>query len=160
MWLLYPLLFLAGFIDSIAGGGGLISLTSFLAVGVPPHLALGTNKFSIFMGTGLSAACFAKSGNIEWRSAAYAFAGALIGSSCGARMVLWVDESILSVVLLVLIPLVAIFLLLKRDLGVTENSPSGWRYIVYSFLVGFVIGGYTGFSAPGRGRFSSWPSPL
>jgi uncharacterized membrane protein YfcA len=153
MWILYPLLFLAGFIDSIAGGGGLISLTSFLAVGVPPHLALGTNKFSIFMGTGLSAVYFARSGNVEWRAAIYAFVGALIGSSAGSRMVLWVDERSLAVLLLVLIPLVTIFLLLKRDIGVGRNVPAGAKYVVYAFLVGFVIGGYTGFFGPGAGTF-------
>ncbi len=157
MWVLYPLLFLAGFIDSIAGGGGLISLTSFLAVGVPPHLALGTNKFSIVMGTGLSAAYFIRSGNVEWRAAIYAFIGALLGSAAGSRMVLWVDERSLSILLLILIPLVTVFLLVKRDIGAGEGVPDewkyAWRYAVYSFLVGFVIGGYIGFFGPGGGTF-------
>ena len=153
MWVLYPLLFLAGFIDSIAGGGGLISLTGFLAVGVPPHLALGTNKFSAFIGTGLSASYFARKGHVEWRAAAYALCGALIGSAAGAKIALHVDEKTLAWVLLTLIPVVAVFLILKRDLGSVEHSPVGWRYGAYAFLVGLGIGGYDGFFGPGTGTF-------
>lgn len=153
MWAIYPLLFLAGFVDSIAGGGGLISLSSYLAVGVPPHLALGTNKFSAFLGTGLSAAYFAKRGHVEWRSAACAFAGALIGAAAGAKIALFVNEETLAAVLLVLISAVAVFLIFKRDLGSVENPPAGWRYAVYAFLVGLGIGAYDGFFGPGTGIF-------
>lgn len=153
MWVIYPLLFLTGFIDSIAGGGGLISLTSFLAVGLPPHLALGTNKFSAFLGTGLSAAYFARKGHVKWDAAIYSFLGALAGSATGARLALLVDEKILSWVLLIVIPLVAVFLIWKRDLGSVEKQLSPTRYIVYAVLVGFVIGAYDGFIGPGTGTF-------
>ncbi len=153
MWALYPLLFLAGFVDSIAGGGGLISLTSYLAVGVPPHLALGTNKFSSFMGTGLSAAYFVRKGHVEWRSAVCAFIGALIGSAGGAGLALRVDGGTLSVVLLVLIPLVGVVLIFRRDFEGVGNLPVGWRYGGYAFLAGLGIGVYDGFFGPGTGTF-------
>lgn len=153
MWAIYPLLFLAGFVDSIAGGGGLISLSSYLAVGVPPHLALGTNKFSAFLGTGLSAAYFVKKGHVEWRSALYAFAGALVGAAAGAKIALFVDEKTLAAVLLTLLSAVAVFLIFKRDLGAVERPPAGWRYTMYAFLVGLGIGAYDGFFGPGTGIF-------
>lgn len=153
MWAIYPLLFLAGFVDSIAGGGGLISLSSYLAVGVPPHLALGTNKFSAFLGTGLSAAYFVKKGHVEWRSALYAFAGALVGAAAGAKIALFVDEKTLAAVLLTLLSAVAVFLIFKRDLGAVERPPAGWRYTMYAFLVGLGIGAYDGFFGPGTGMF-------
>lgn len=153
MWTLYPLLFLAGFIDSIAGGGGLISLTSYLAAGVPPHLALGTNKFSAFLGTGLSAACFARKGHVEWRSAAYSLVGALIGAAAGARIALHVEEKALALILVILIPAAAAVILLKRDLGSAENRPAGRRFAAYAFLAGLGIGAYDGFFGPGTGTF-------
>jgi uncharacterized membrane protein YfcA len=64
-----PLLFLAGFVDSIAGGGGLISLPAYLLAGLPAHLALGTNKFSSCLGTTISTARFALNGYIKLRPA-------------------------------------------------------------------------------------------
>lgn len=60
-----PLVFLAGFVDSIAGGGGLISLPAYLAAGVPPHFAIGTNKLGSTMGTVISTARYAKGGYIK-----------------------------------------------------------------------------------------------
>jgi uncharacterized membrane protein YfcA len=153
MWIVYPLLFLGGFVDSISGGGGLISLSAFLAVGIPPHLALGTNKFSVFLGTAMSTFHFAKSGNIEWKAAGIATAGALAGSAIGARTALWVDGRTLSIVMLALIPLVAIFLVLKRDFGSGGSVPAGWKYGACAFLIGLIIGWYTGFFGPGAGTF-------
>lgn len=153
MWIIYPLLFLTGFVDSIAGGGGLISLTSFLAVGLPPHMALGTNKFSAFLGTGLSAAYFARKGHVQWDAALYSFLGALAGSAAGAKLALLVDEKTLSWVLLIVIPVVAAFLIWKRDLGSVEKRLSPARYVASALLVGFVIGGYDGFIGPGTGTF-------
>lgn len=153
MWIIYPLLFLTGFVDSIAGGGGLISLSSFLAVGVPPHLALGTNKVSAFLGTGLSAAYFARQGHVNWRAALYAFTGAVAGSALGARLALLVDERTLSLVLMIAIPLIAVFLITKKDLGTVEKHLSKNREILYALLVGLLVGCYDGFIGPGTGTF-------
>lgn len=153
MWALYPLLFLAGFVDSIAGGGGLISLSAYLALGVPPHLALGTNKFSAFLGTGLSAAYFARKGHVKWDAALYSFLGAIVGSVIGAKLVLMVDEKTLAWVLLTIIPAVAVFLVAKRDLGSVEKHLERNRYILLAILCGLVIGAYDGFFGPGTGTF-------
>ena len=151
--MIFPLLFLAGFVDSIAGGGGLISLSSFLAVGVPAHLALGTNKFSMFLGTGLSAAYFARKGHVKWDSAIYALLGALVGSAAGARLVLCLDERFLRYFLLAVIPLVALFLLFRKDFEVREIPLSPIRFGVYSVGIGLGLGLYDGFFGPGTGTF-------
>lgn len=153
MWILYCLLFLAGFVDSIAGGGGLISLSAYLAMGVPPHLALGTNKFSAFLGTGLSAAYFIRKGHVRWDAALYSFSGAVVGSVIGARLVLMVNERTLAWVLLAIIPVVAVFLILKRDLGAVERELGRGRYVGLAILCGLVIGLYDGFIGPGTGTF-------
>ena len=60
-----PFIFIAGFIDSIAGGGGLISLPAYWSAGIPPHLALGTNKFSSCCGTLFSTANYFKAKMID-----------------------------------------------------------------------------------------------
>ena len=64
-----PLVFLAGFVDAVAGGGGLISLPAYMIAGLPVHFAIGTNKLSSGMGTTLATARFAKSGYIAWKNA-------------------------------------------------------------------------------------------
>lgn len=153
MWVIYPLLFFTGFVDSIAGGGGLISLSSFLAIGVPAHMALGTNKVSAFLGTGLSAAYFARKGHVKWSAAIAAFVGALFGSTSGARLALMVDERILAWCLIAVIPVAAAFLIFKKDMGATEKELTRTKNIAYGLLVGFVIGIYDGFIGPGTGTF-------
>ena len=62
-----PLVFLAGFIDAIAGGGGLISLPAYLIAGLPPHAAIGTNKFSACLGTMVATWHFARNGISYWK---------------------------------------------------------------------------------------------
>lgn len=151
MWIIYPLMFFTGFVDSIAGGGGLISLPSLLAVGVPAHLALGTNKFSAFLGTGLSAAYFARKGHVQWAAAAYSFVGALVGSATGARLALLVDERMLSWFMIIVIPLAALLIIFKKDMGSEERTLSPLRTAVLGLFAGFVIGCYDGFIGPGTG---------
>lgn len=153
LWILCPLIFLAGVVDSIAGGGGLISLSGYLAVGLPPHLALGTNKFSSTVGTGIAAARFAKKGYVEWLSTLCALAGALAGSFAGARLALLLPESVLHYCMLALIAAVAVFLILKRDFGSGGKVLAKKKMAGYSLLIGVAIGAYDGFFGPGTGTF-------
>lgn len=153
MWFIYPLVFLAGFVDSIAGGGGLISLTSYVAVGLPAHIALGTNKLSSVVGTGIAMVRFAKNGHVRWAAAGCSFAGALAGSAIGARLALGMDERVLTWLLVGIVPAVALFLLFKKDFGVLEKELPAGKTALYSVLTGFVIGGYDGFFGPGTGTF-------
>lgn len=78
------MLFLAGFVDSVAGGGGLISLPSYLFVGVPIHLAAGTNKVVNAIGTGTATWKYLRSGKVDLRTALWAAVGALAGGALGA----------------------------------------------------------------------------
>ena len=89
-----PLLFLGGFVDSIAGGGGLITLPAYLLAGLPPHLALGTNKFSSAIGTSVSTTRLAINGFIKLRPALICIVGAFIGSSIGSRLTLLISDEI------------------------------------------------------------------
>ncbi len=89
-----PLVMLAGFVDAIAGGGGLISLPGYLLSGLPVHNAIATNKMSSTMGTVLATFKFAKSGFIPWKLSLSCVVCAFAGSSLGANLALLMDAKI------------------------------------------------------------------
>ncbi|XOQ52244.1 MAG: putative membrane transporter protein [Succiniclasticum sp.] len=151
-----PLLFLAGFVDSIAGGGGLISLPAYFLAGLPAHLALGTNKFSSTCGTTISTIRFAMNGFIRPRLALICIVGAVTGSSIGSRLALLVSEEVISKLMLVALPIVAFYVMRNKKLtqkpGETEPEPDRsvpWKCAVTSLF----IGAYDGFYGPGTGTF-------
>jgi len=150
---LFFCVFLAGFIDSIAGGGGLISLPAYYAVGIPPHVALGTNKFSATIGTLFASARFIRNKSVEWKAALVAGVCALIGSAWGANMALLVSEVYLQYVLLVLVPILAVFVLWKKDMGEHKEEMKGIPLLVVSVLTGLLVGAYDGFFGPAAGTF-------
>jgi len=150
-------IFFAGFVDSIAGGGGLISLPAYFAIGLPPHVALATNKFSGFMGTLTSSIRYYRAGVMNVRIGLTGAAGALAGSALGARVALWLSESVINGIMLALVPTVMVFLLLKdRILPAQANSvddaPAKALYIK-AFAVAVVVGFYDGIFGPGTGAF-------
>ena len=83
-----PLVFLAGFVDAVAGGGGLISLPAYIIAGIPVHNSIATNKLSSCMGTLLTTGKFAKDGLIPWKPALAGVIFAFAGSSLGAHIAL------------------------------------------------------------------------
>jgi uncharacterized membrane protein YfcA len=147
--------FIGGFIDSIAGGGGLISLPAYIFAGLPSHMALGTNKFSSAFGTFFSFIRFMKNGKISYPSAAYSAIGGLIGSFLGAKLAIMLDEKYLRYILVGLIPVIIIFILKKRNFGLDDTSSrhSKVYIIVLSLIIGVGIGTYDGFFGPGTGTF-------
>ena len=100
-----PLVFLAGLVDAMAGGGGLISLPAYLISGLPVHYAIGTNKLSSGMGTTLATWRFARSGYIHWKLALFCAVCALVGSTTGARLALLIPDAAFRVIMLVVLPL-------------------------------------------------------
>ena len=142
-----PLVFLAGFVDSIAGGGGLISLPAYLAAGVPPHLALGTNKMGSTMGTVISTARFAKSGYIKWKLSLFAAACAIVGSIIGSNLSLLASEKFLKGMMLFALPVVAFYVLKNKDMGDNKNTGSltEKQMMLISMAAALVIGTYDGF---------------
>ena len=102
------LVFLAGYVDAIAGGGGLISLPAYLIAGVPTHAAIATNKLSSCMGTTVATFHYAKSGFINVRLALPSIVFAFLGSFCGSNVLLLVDDGFLRLFLLVVLPVTAI----------------------------------------------------
>ncbi|WP_394522990.1 sulfite exporter TauE/SafE family protein [Lacrimispora sp. JR3] len=149
-----PLVFLAGFIDSIAGGGGLISLPAFMAAGIPPHLALGTNKMSSTMGTVISTARFGKNGFINGKQSLLAALFAVIGSVIGAHLSLLASEEILKGMMIVVLPVVAFYVLKNKNMGDTiEVRMPHKKQLLISIGAALVVGCYDGFYGPGTGTF-------
>lgn len=146
--------FFAAAVDAIAGGGGLISLPALLIVGVPPHLALGTNKFAASMASLNSSITFARSGKVYFPLVKWQIPFTLSGAFFGAWAVLSISSVFLSKAVLVLILLVGIYTMIHKTLGM-ENKFKGLdsNNIVLGCLFALALGFYDGFFGPGTGSF-------
>lgn len=151
--LVCPLIFLAGFIDSIAGGGGLISLPAYLLAGLPPRMAAGTNKMGAFAGTAVATLKYARSGQIAWREGIAAALGALPGSYLGAALLQIIDERYVMIGVVAAMPLVAAFVLLRKDSLEPRSLVPAHMKLFACFLIGLLIGTYDGLVGPGTGTF-------
>ena len=145
--------FLAAFVDSIGGGGGLISLPAYLLAGLPAHLALGTNKLSSCIGTAASTFRYIRSGYVDWALALPAIPFALVGSYFGTRLQLMVDELYLKYLLLVVLPVVAFVVLRQKNLPEERGEMALWTRRAIVWVSALVIGTYDGFYGPGTGTF-------
>lgn len=148
-----PLVFLAGFVDAVAGGGGLISLPAYFMGGLPVHYVLGTNKLSSSMGTAITTWKFARRGWIEWRPAAGGAACALAGSSIGAHAALYMDPAYFKIIILIVLPLTAAYVMTKKSIGSDKPPFSAKKTAAIAMGCAFVMGLYDGFYGPGTGTF-------
>lgn len=150
-----PFLFLAGLIDAIGGGGGLISLPAYLLAGVPVHAAIATNKLSSTCGTTLATARFIKNKLVSIKLAVPSVLAAIIGSALGAHLSLLVEEKIMQYVLFIVLPVTAFIVLNKKlfhDSGKDEIIFDGHTYAT-AIIAALIIGVYDGFYGPGTGTF-------
>lgn len=150
-----PMLFLAGLVDAIGGGGGLISLPAYLLAGVPVHNAIATNKLSSTSGTALTTVRFIRHGLVNWKIAVPSAILGMLGSSLGANFSMKMDEGIMENILFIVLPVVAFvvmnpkFFRDREGVGVVRN----WRLWVTVTVSAFLIGIYDGFYGPGTGTF-------
>ena len=152
-WPVFPLVFLAGLIDAIAGGGGLISLPAYMIAGLPPHQAIATNKMSSSLGTALSTIRFAISGYIHLQTALFAVPCALAGSWAGSSLNLMISNDVFKKLMLVILPVTAVIVLRKKDFEDGKEPCGMKKTIVLSCLIALGIGVYDGFYGPGTGTF-------
>ena len=152
-----PLIFLGGFVDSVAGGGGLITLPAYLMAGIPPHFAMGTNKVVNGFGTALASFKYFRGGKIRLRPAVIAGIGALAGAAVGTKIALLISEDILKIMMLVALPCAAVLLMLKKDFGKEDGTPAREytprEEAVRAALIGLGLGCYDGLIGPGTGTF-------
>ncbi len=149
----YLLIGFSGLIDSIAGGGGLISVPTYLALGMPAELILGTNKCVSSTGTTFAVFRYIKSGNILWKTVTVAIITALIGSAIGASLSAFLSRDIIFILLLVVVPILLV-LQAKYMQTQTEKIDLGYQQVlVRAGLIGLLLGGYDGIFGPGTGTF-------
>ncbi|GAO03694.1 TSUP family transporter [Anaeromyxobacter sp. PSR-1] len=144
---------LAGVVDAIAGGGGLLTLPALLWTGLPPHLALGTNKGQSVFGSFAALVRFSRAGMVDGRRARLTFPLGLAGSLAGAGLVLLVPPAALRPVVLALLASAALFVGLRRG---PPARPDGARRPAAPLVAGAIavaIGAYDGFFGPGTGTF-------
>lgn len=151
-----PLLFftgiVAGFVDSIAGGGGLITLPVMLSLGGDPQHALGTNKLQATFGSASAAWHYSQAGAVElrqcWRACVFTFLGAVIGTM-GVRQI---GPNTLKVIIPLLLIAVAVYSLRNPKLGEADARPQITRGR-FDLVFGLLLGFYDGFFGPGTGTF-------
>ena len=149
-----PLVFLAGFVDAIAGGGGLISLPAYMFAGIPVHHAIATNKLSSATGTAVSTWHLVKSKCVDIFLVPGTVACAFVGSIAGANLALIISDKVLKTVLVFVLPVVAFCVLRDKDLKpvIPEGFTRKKQYLIMA-ACSFVIGIYDGFYGPGTGTF-------
>ncbi|HVV48060.1 MAG TPA: TSUP family transporter [Polyangia bacterium] len=141
----------AGLVDAIAGGGGLVSLPALLAAGLPPQLALGTNKGQAVFGAATSAASYWRRRSLDRERAPWGFAAGFAGALVGARSVLAVPVAPLRAIVMVLLLVAAAVVLVRRNVVPRPHtlSPAAARAALVG--IAFGLGAYDGFFGPGTG---------
>ena len=151
-----PVLFgtglVAGFVDSIAGGGGLITLPVLLNLGLSPQEALGTNKLQATFGSGSAAWHYAEAKTVALSDCGRGFALTVAGAALGALAVQQVAPDFLRRAIPILLVAVALYMLLKPQLGAADIRPRMNR-VWFDVTFGLLIGFYDGFFGPGTGTF-------
>jgi uncharacterized membrane protein YfcA len=143
--------FIAGAIDAIAGGGGLITIPALLAAGIPPVSAVATNKLQSTLATAGAVLAYSRQGHIDFRRFAWPTAGAFAGSAAGAFLLTRIDPAFLSAFLpLLLIAIAVYFLLAPRMSDEDKHSRAGPALLIATAVA---IGCYDGFFGPGTGSF-------
>lgn len=143
--------FVAGFIDALAGGGGLIVIPALMAVGVPPLSAIATNKVQSTLGTGGAVVAFTRKGHIDFRKFALPAIGAFLGSATGAYLMQLINPAFLAGFIPLLLIAMTVYFLVAPKLS--EDDRHSRLGPIGLFVVFYLIGVYDGFFGPGTGSF-------
>jgi uncharacterized membrane protein YfcA len=150
--LLFATGLIAGFVDSIAGGGGLITLPVLLNLGIDPRLALGTNKLQAAFGSGSATVHYARAGAVNVAECRRACLFAFLGAATGSLLVQQLNPDLLKRLIPILLIIVAVYIWLRPQLGEKDIHPRMTRRR-FDILFGFGLGFYDGFLGPGTGTF-------
>ncbi|MDY0221280.1 MAG: TSUP family transporter [Desulfobacterium sp.] len=157
----YGLLFFtgltAGFVDSIAGGGGLIALPVLLSVGLPPQLALGTNKLQGSFGTLSATINFIRKGKASLKGNLLGIAYTLSGAAAGAWAIQQIQAGFIHHLIPFMLLFVFVYTLMAKDLGMVQGRAKMKRHLFF-MIFGLGLGFYDGFFGPGTGAF--WTGAL
>ncbi len=145
----------AGIVDAVCGGGGLITVPTLMSVGLPPHMVVGTNLCTLVPGTWAALYEYAKAGKVNWKIGKIAVPAAIVGAALGSKLNLILSDRYLQIVMVILLPVLAIFSILKKDVGEEDHSSelSDRQIVIGAIVIGFVIAVYHGFYGPASGMF-------
>ncbi|MBE2983756.1 TSUP family transporter [Campylobacter sp. RM9344] len=144
--------FLGGFIDAIAGGGGLITLPAIMAMGVPPHVALATNKLQGSFGSFTAALNFSLKGMVDYKEIWIGIVFTFIGACIGTTLILVLDAKFLQVIIPFLLIAIFIYTLFAPKVG-EEDRKARMNIRAFYTSFGLALGFYDGFFGPGAGSF-------
>ncbi len=148
--------FIAGFIDAVVGGGGLIQTPALLITfpKMPLPALFGTNKIAALAGTSIAAIKYSKKIVFNYRLLFIIALSCFVSSFLGAKIVSLIDPSILKPLILIILIIIAVYTFLKKNLGATETKDLPiQKQMLYGSLIGLVVGFYDGFFGPGTGSF-------
>lgn len=142
----------AGFVDSIAGGGGMIALPVLLTAGLPPHLALGTNKLQSSFGSFTATVNYARKGLVRPQEMIWGIVATALGAVLGTLAIQRVSATVLSGIIPVMLVIVFLYTLFSPDLGYSDTAARLQKNLFY-LAMGLLLGFYDGFFGPGTGSF-------
>ena len=153
-----PMLFLAGMIDGISGGGGIISLPTYLIAGLPLNAAYGCNKMQSFLGTSASLAKYAKCGLVDWGPALISCVSAILGSDISTHVMMCLDDTVKIWIIIGAICMILTLTLLTVRLNFSDSGVKKHvcnpKTSVLCLLLGLLLGLYDGFFGPGCGTIA------
>ncbi len=150
--LLFIAAFVAGFIDTLAGGGGLITIPALLLANIPPAFTLGTNKLQASAGSMTASIMMLRKKLVDFKIIWPGFIASLIGSALGAWLIMQIDMENLKIIIPILLVGIAIYFLFSPQSHMEERE-SKISQDAYNFSFAPVIGFYDGFLGPGTGSF-------
>lgn len=144
----------AGAVDAVGGGGGLVTVPALLAAGLPPHLALGTNKGQSVFGSGAALSRYAHAGLVDREAARFAFPLAIAGSAAGVFLSLAIRPEVLRPIVLVLLVVAGVVVLVVRPPAERDRQEIPRRRAAVIWAAAALgLGAYDGFFGPGTGTF-------
>lgn len=149
---LFTVAIVAGFLDTLAGGGGLLTLPALMMSGLPPLAALATNKLQSSMGTATASIMMFRGRRVRWSQVKYLMLSALIGSALGTLIIQFIDAEVLTLIIPIVISCIGIYFLITPVVD-EQNKVAKVSERRYKNLVVPIIGCYDGIFGPGTGSF-------
>jgi len=149
---LFTIAIIAGFLDTLAGGGGLLTLPALMMSGMPPLIALGTNKLQSCMGTATASVMMLRGRRVRWHQVKHLMLSAFIGSAMGTIIIQFVNTDMLTLIIPIVISMIGIYFLITPTVD-KENQPAKVSPSRYKNIVVPIIGCYDGIFGPGTGSF-------
>lgn len=156
--LLFGMALVAGIFDTLVGGGGLITLPAILMLGLPPHLALGTNKFQSSFGSGSASLRFFIKERQTLKKIGLGIAFTALGAITGVLFVLHINAEFLEKCIPPILALVLVYALFSKRFQSNQEMPASLPYPLYMIFFGLLLGGYDAILGPGTGTF--WAASL